>query len=114
MAPGVRSVYQTRLEPEFRTRHGRAPANRRDVKSVLGSNPYYRRWSALERREALAGSSPSHHAGRPRNLRRRQGFQLGPGGCSCSSYSNRNLEQLRFSGIIARAPISPQSIARLK
>jgi SAM-dependent methyltransferase len=49
VAPGVRSVYQTRLEPEFRTRHGRAPANRRDVKSVLGSEPYYRRWSALER-----------------------------------------------------------------
>lgn len=49
VAPGVRSVYQNRLEPEFRARHGRAPANRRDVKTVLGGDPYYRRWSALER-----------------------------------------------------------------
>lgn len=49
VAPGVRTAYETRHEPAFRERHGRAPAHRRDVRDVLGSDPYYRFWSALER-----------------------------------------------------------------
>lgn len=47
--PGNRTVYEKSVRPAFEREHGRAPENRRDVRSVMNSNPYYRMWGSLQR-----------------------------------------------------------------
>jgi len=49
IAPGVRAAFKGVREPEFVARHGRPPADRREVRTVMGGDPYFRFWSALER-----------------------------------------------------------------
>jgi ubiquinone/menaquinone biosynthesis C-methylase UbiE len=50
LMPGAYRVYQSRVEPEFQARHGRAPADQEEVRQVMTRNPYYQFWSAMQRR----------------------------------------------------------------
>ncbi len=47
--PGNRAVYEKSVRPAFTGQHGRAPENRKDVRSVMAANPYYRMWGSLQR-----------------------------------------------------------------
>ncbi len=47
--PGIENAYLAEMLPEFRRRHGRAPADRREVRRTLDAHPLYRTWSALRR-----------------------------------------------------------------
>ena len=47
--PGVEAAYRGEMLPEFRRRHGRAPADRHEVRRVLEQHRLYRTWSALRR-----------------------------------------------------------------
>ena len=47
--PGVTAAYQSAVEPAFRQRHGRAPADRHEVRRALEGHSLYRLWSALRR-----------------------------------------------------------------
>lgn len=47
--PGNYAIYTKRIEPEFRARHGRAPASRDEVRGLMLREPYYRFWSGLQR-----------------------------------------------------------------
>jgi SAM-dependent methyltransferase len=49
VAPGIRRIYEEHGAPDFAAREGRPVADRRDVRTVMGSDPYFRFWSALER-----------------------------------------------------------------
>ena len=48
--PGAYQVYHGRVEPAFRARHGRAPADQDEVREVMLQDPYYQFWSAMQRR----------------------------------------------------------------
>jgi len=50
LMPGAYRVYQQRVEPAFRSRHGRAPADQEEVRQVMTQDPYYQFWSAMQRR----------------------------------------------------------------
>ena len=47
--PGVAVAYRSEIEPSFRQRHGRAPADRHEVRRALEGHAFYRIWSALRR-----------------------------------------------------------------
>lgn len=49
LMPGNKAVYEARTERAFIADHGRKPANRREVASVMKKDPYYQFWSALQR-----------------------------------------------------------------
>ncbi len=49
ITPGNQAVYHARIKPAFVANHGREPANRQDVASVMKADPYYMFWSALQR-----------------------------------------------------------------
>ena len=49
LMPGNQAVYQARTESLFLAEHGRSPANRQEVASVMTQDPYYQFWSALQR-----------------------------------------------------------------
>ena len=49
VAPGNRMLYEKRLKPQFEAKHGRPPADGREVRDMLAEEPYYRLWSSLER-----------------------------------------------------------------
>ena len=49
IAPGNKDVYNTKVLPEYRKKHGRAPANRHEVRKEMQRQGYYRIWSALLR-----------------------------------------------------------------
>lgn len=49
VAPGIRDSYEKRRAPEFQSRAGRLPQNRREVREAMSADPYFRMWSALER-----------------------------------------------------------------
>ncbi len=49
VVPGVHAAYETRVEPKFRTEHGRAPADRHEVRKAMLSDPAFASWSALRR-----------------------------------------------------------------
>jgi ubiquinone/menaquinone biosynthesis C-methylase UbiE len=50
LMPGAYRVYQASVEPAFRKRHGRPPADHDEVRDVMTQNPYYQFWSAMQRR----------------------------------------------------------------
>lgn len=49
LMPGNAAVYRARTEQAFVEQHGRRPANRGEVGSVMKRDPYYQFWSALQR-----------------------------------------------------------------
>ena len=49
LMPGNQAVYQARTESVFLAKHGRHPANRQEVASVMKQDPFYQFWSALQR-----------------------------------------------------------------
>ena len=50
LMPGAYRVYQQRVEPAFRAKHGRTPADQEEVRQVMTKDPYYQFWSAMQRR----------------------------------------------------------------
>ncbi len=48
--PGNLMVFETHAAPAFAQAHGRPPATRDEVRAVMLQEPYYRFWSALQRR----------------------------------------------------------------
>ena len=49
LMPGNLAVYDARTKHIFAAEHGRQPANRHEVASVMKHDPYYQFWSALQR-----------------------------------------------------------------
>jgi ubiquinone/menaquinone biosynthesis C-methylase UbiE len=49
VAPGNRSVYESRALPKFRAENGREPQDHLEVRRLMDSEPYFRFWSALQR-----------------------------------------------------------------
>jgi ubiquinone/menaquinone biosynthesis C-methylase UbiE len=47
--PGNRIAYEARVKPAFEKQHGRAPADRHEVKRVMSRDEYYQFWSSLRR-----------------------------------------------------------------
>jgi len=47
--PGNRVAYEERAKPAFFAEHKREPGNRKDVASVMKSDPHYQMWSSLLR-----------------------------------------------------------------
>jgi SAM-dependent methyltransferase len=47
--PGVRSAWETRVKPAFVQEHGRAPADRHEVRRAMQRDLHYQLWSALRR-----------------------------------------------------------------
>ena len=50
LMPGAYRVYEKRVEPAFRARHGRSPADHDEVRQAMTQDPYYQFWSAMQRR----------------------------------------------------------------
>jgi ubiquinone/menaquinone biosynthesis C-methylase UbiE len=50
VVPGHRIVYEKRVAPSIEARLGRAAVNRFEVRAVMDQDPYYRFWSAMQRR----------------------------------------------------------------
>jgi ubiquinone/menaquinone biosynthesis C-methylase UbiE len=50
LMPGAYQVYAARVEPEFRSKHGRSPRNEHEVRQAMTQDPYYQFWSAMQRR----------------------------------------------------------------
>lgn len=48
--PGAYRIYQARVEPAFRAKHGRTPETPEEVRQVMTRDPYYQFWSAMQRR----------------------------------------------------------------
>ena len=48
--PGAYRVYQSRVEPAFRAKHGRSPESPEEVRQVMTRDSYYQFWSAMQRR----------------------------------------------------------------
>ncbi len=49
VVPGVAPIYQTKVRPAFEKEHGRAPADRYEVRKAMVGEPYYQFWSAAQR-----------------------------------------------------------------
>lgn len=49
VSPGNRTIYERDAEPEFIKRHGRKPADHREVETVMTDKPHYQVWSSLQR-----------------------------------------------------------------
>lgn len=47
--PGVRTAYETRVEPAYRKEHGHAPESRHEVRKLMNQDDYFQLWSALRR-----------------------------------------------------------------
>lgn len=50
LMPGAYKVYEKRVEPAFRARHGRSPSDHDEVRHAMTQDPYYQFWSAMQRR----------------------------------------------------------------
>ncbi|MFC3228130.1 class I SAM-dependent methyltransferase [Marinibaculum pumilum] len=46
---GNREIYETRVKPDFARRHGRPPADRREVATLMRDEPYYQLWGSMQR-----------------------------------------------------------------
>jgi hypothetical protein len=58
--PGTYGVYKTRVEPAFKTAHGRAPQDEHEVREVMTRDPYYQFWSAMQRRSQELSIASTH------------------------------------------------------
>jgi SAM-dependent methyltransferase len=47
--PGVKKAWETRVKPAFEAEHGRAPADRHEVRRAMQADLHYQLWSALRR-----------------------------------------------------------------
>ena len=50
LMPGAYQVYAARVEPAFRSKHGRSPKDEHEVRHAMTEDPYYQFWSAMQRR----------------------------------------------------------------
>jgi len=50
LMPGAYQVYEARVEPAFKTRHGRPPADHEEIRQAMTQDPFYQFWSAMQRR----------------------------------------------------------------
>lgn len=48
--PGAYRVYGSKVEPAFKARHGRPPADQDEVRQLMTQEPFYQFWSAMQRR----------------------------------------------------------------
>lgn len=48
--PGAYRVYAAQVEPEFKAKMGRSPADQQELRALMTSHPYYQFWSAMQRR----------------------------------------------------------------
>lgn len=48
--PGMRQVFDERVEPQYRQQHGRGFADYHEVRKAMTKNSYYQFWSAMQRR----------------------------------------------------------------
>ena len=48
--PGAYKVYASKVEPAFKAKYGRAPADQEEVRKVMTQDPFYQFWSAMQRR----------------------------------------------------------------
>jgi SAM-dependent methyltransferase len=49
VVPGVKAVYETRVEPKFRSQNGRPPRDRHEARKAMLDDPAFSTWSALRR-----------------------------------------------------------------
>lgn len=49
VSPGVREVYEHRVEPAWISEHHRAPADRHEIRQALSADTFYRLWSSVRR-----------------------------------------------------------------
>ncbi|MEE3623511.1 class I SAM-dependent methyltransferase [Nitrospirillum sp. BR 11752] len=66
--PGVKAAFDTRVEPAFKSEHGRDFKDRHEVRRALAKDPYWRLWSALRR----STMEIRQQAGRWATLRQRE------------------------------------------
>lgn len=50
LMPGAYKVYETRVEPAFRARQGRAPVDQDEIRKFMTQDSFYQFWSAMQRR----------------------------------------------------------------
>jgi ubiquinone/menaquinone biosynthesis C-methylase UbiE len=50
LMPGAYRVYDEKVEPAFKARHGRSPATEQEVRAQMTQEPFYQFWSAMQRR----------------------------------------------------------------
>ncbi|NCW57724.1 MAG: class I SAM-dependent methyltransferase [Gammaproteobacteria bacterium] len=50
LMPGAYTVYESRVEPAFRARHGRAPLDQDEIRKFMTQDSFYQFWSAMQRR----------------------------------------------------------------
>jgi SAM-dependent methyltransferase len=49
VTPGNAVAYESRVRDAFVREHGREPADRREIRTAMSGDPYYRMWSSLRR-----------------------------------------------------------------
>jgi SAM-dependent methyltransferase len=49
LLPGLGAIYQTRVAPTFERANGRAPADRRDIRSGMVKDPYFQLYASINR-----------------------------------------------------------------
>ena len=49
IVPGNKTIYQNRVRPQFEREHGRAPADRHEIRRALAEDVYYQLWGSLFR-----------------------------------------------------------------
>jgi ubiquinone/menaquinone biosynthesis C-methylase UbiE len=48
--PGLRAVYEKRIQPAFQKKNNREPADKHEVRQEMTQDPHYQFWSALQRK----------------------------------------------------------------
>ena len=48
--PGLREVYEKRIQPAFEKQHHHKPADKNEVRQEMTRDPYYQFWSAMQRK----------------------------------------------------------------
>ena len=66
LLPGLTPVYQSRVAKRFEAEHGRAPTDRRDIRSGMVDDLYFQHYAAANRVGAGAAVGSHQHLGRPR------------------------------------------------
>ena len=49
LMPGAYKVYASKVEPAFKAKHGRVPADQEEVRKVMTQDPFYQFWSEIGR-----------------------------------------------------------------
>ena len=79
ISPGNKDLYEKVVEPAFEATHGRAPADRHEVRKEMEKENYYRAWCVLQRAsqekirsQSFDVGSRSSPGGVPRRKQKRQ------------------------------------------